>query len=108
MNPAAPVTAYRMGGAYRAPLLESVDLGVADQIEAGVVGDDGRVLPVRVAPELVSGDGVQPVGAALQRREVDAPRHDRRRPRDLAVRLEGPFDVARRGVVAVEGAVVGA
>src|SRR5437764_328488 len=112
MNPAAPVTAYRMLGGYvnsvRAPLLEPVDLRVADEEDVRVVSDDGRVLAIGERPELAARQSVESVGASLERREVDAPREHRGRARDLPVRPERPFDVAGRGVVAVEGAVVGA
>src|SRR6266851_3611757 len=82
MNPAAPVTAYRMGGGYRPLLVEPVDAGVADDVEALGVGDDRRVLPVREGPQLVAGARVEGVGPALQRREVHASGDDRRRARD--------------------------
>src|SRR3954447_18516948 len=93
MKPAAPVTPYRMRGGYRAPLLEPVDLRIADEEDVCVVGDDGRVLAVGERPELTARQGVERVGASLERREVDAPREHRRRARDLPVRPERPLDV---------------
>src|SRR3954454_18596020 len=94
MNPAAPVTAYRIRGAYRPLLPEPVDLRIADEEHVCLIGDDRRVLAVGTRPEQMTRQGVARVGPSLQRREVDAPREHGRRTGDLSVRLELPLEVA--------------
>src|SRR5579884_217433 len=106
MNPAAPVTTYRMRGGYSPLPREPVEPRVADEVEPLTVGDDRRVLAVRERPDELPVERVQRVGAALQRREVDDPVHDRRRTGDRAVRGERPPHRAGGCVEGVEVLVV--
>ncbi len=96
----------RVAGPWQ--LVEAVQARVADEIEAGGVGDDRRVLPVGERPQLGPGPGIERVRRALQRGEVDAARDDGRRARDRPVGLELPQDRARRGVEREESPGVGA
>ena len=92
----------------RPPFAEPVETRGADQVEALRIGDDRRVLAVRERPGERSVPRVERIGPARQRREVDPPRDDRRRPGDRAVGLELPQNVAGRRVEAEEGVRVGA
>ena len=92
------VTALSLRWCHLPPLVEAVEPRVADQVEAGGVGDDRRVLAVGERPDRPARGRVERVRRPLERREVDAPGDDRGRAGDRAVRLELPEDRAGRRV----------
>src|SRR5437764_2813245 len=86
---------------------QRVELRVADEVEAALRRDRGRVLSRRVAPDHLAVPRIQPISAAREGREVDDAVDHARRAGDLAAGVELPADVTGRGVERVEVAVVG-
>ena len=62
------------------PRNQAVEPRVPDQVQALVVGDDRRVLPVRERPHLLARHGIERVRAVVERGEVDDPVQDGGRP----------------------------
>src|SRR5215469_4491749 len=62
---------------------ERVDPAQADEVEAAVAGDRGRVLPVRPLRTEMAGRGGERVRPVVEAREVDEAVDDRRGARDL-------------------------
>src|SRR5439155_19287338 len=85
---------------------EGVHLPPADDIDPVPVGHHGGERAVGVRPNLLPGQGVEPVRAPLERGEVDDAVDDGRRAGDRAVRGELPEDRSRRRVEGVERVVV--